>query len=250
MPASAGACRARGRRRSARRRRSCGRGRGRCTPRAGGALEAGGAARRPTSAVHDVGGRGGGAAPAGEQRAGSAGRHRDQSRRPQTRRSRAHTSADDLQHAVAEDDLLGRAALALRRAAARSAGSPGTNGTIDSSNHGMRGVGAPRRPSRTPTGSTPTMHHARRDRADVAEVRVGVLAERGAGRRPCRSPTVRELGVALAGHHEQRAEGGDDEEPVRDRHVGGRRAPAMARSTKPAATATRSSTATCFSQIV
>ena len=62
------------------------------------------------------------------------------------------------------------------------------------------------------------------------------------------APTVTQFGVLsepLTGHHEQASEGGDDEEPLRHGDWTAT-APAMARSTKPAATVTRSKIGCCL----
>ena len=123
--------------------------------------------------------------------------------------------AEDLDDPVAEHDLLGRAAAALldhERVAEHR------EHERDDRQAEPRGVAGRRRVLERPE-AVRGEHDARRDRAHVAEVGVGVVGQRAA-------VTVRRvaqlelLGVALAGDHEQRAGAGDDEEPVGERDAG------------------------------
>ena len=127
-----------------------------------------------------------------------------------------HTSADQLHDAVGQHDLFGRAATALvddERVAQHR----------DDERHDrepepgvVAGVGGVLERPQAVRGD----HHARRDGADVAEERGGVLAQR--------APVLERVGaeldllrVALAGDDEQRARAGDDEEPVGQLDAGG-----------------------------
>src|SRR4051794_8204181 len=65
--------------------------------------------------------------------------------------------------------------------------------------------------------------HGGRRGAQVAQVAVAVVGERGAGR-GARVAELRVLAGALPGDDEQRAERGDDEEPARERDLGGQAA--------------------------
>ena len=92
---------------------------------------------------------------------------------------------------------------------------PSTNGTIESSNHVVL---ADRRRLLERPEAVGEDRDARRDRAHVAEERLGVHVERAAVA-AAPSPSSTQLGAALAGDHEQRRRARDDEEPRRDRHA-------------------------------